>query len=152
MERGRVVRGAGDTGFLERRGDLGPARGPYGVHVVDVPGLVDWQLDHLAESELGVARGRATACLVPPAEAWEEDAEHRGLDGIQARVRAHELERLLVVRAVEAEHADALGDVIVETGHEAAVSEREEVLGREEAERRAHARLRDALGAESLPG
>ena len=51
---------------------------------------------------------------------------------------------------MEAEHAHPLGDVVVETRHEPAVSQREEVLRREEAERRAHTGLRDTFGAERL--
>ena len=57
---------------------------------------------------------------------------------------------LLVARAVEAQHPDALGHLVVPAGDEPAVAEREQVLGREEAERRADAGARDAGGAERL--
>ena len=120
--------------------------------MVDVARLVGGQLDELAEPELGVARGRLAPCGVPAGEVRQEDAEHRGLDGVEPRVRPDELEGLLVARAVEAQHPHALGDLVVEARHEPAVAEREEVLRREEAERRADAGLRDALGAERLRG
>ena len=51
---------------------------------------------------------------------------------------------------MEAQHPNALGDVVVEARHEPAVPKGEEVLGREEAERRADPRLRDTVGAERL--
>ena len=80
----------------------------------------------------------------------EEDAEHGGLNGIESGVRSDELERLLVARAVEAEHPHALCVVVVQACDESAVTERKEVLRREEAEGRADTRLSDALGAERL--
>ena len=69
-----------------------------------------------------VARGRFSPRVVPAGEAWQEDPEHRGLDGVETRVGSDELEGLLVARAVEAQHPHALGDVVVETRHEPAVA------------------------------
>ena len=63
-----------------------------------------------------------------------------------------ELEGLLVAGAVEAQHSHALGHLVVEAGHEPTVAEGEEVLGREEAERRAHPGGGDTLGPERLSG
>ena len=120
--------------------------------MVDVAGLVDRQLDELAEAELRVACRGLTPSVVPARELREEDTEHRGLHRVESRVRPDELEGLLVARAVEAQHPHALGDVVVETRDEPAVTQREEVLRREEAERRADARPRDPLGAERLRG
>ena len=51
---------------------------------------------------------------------------------------------------MEAEHPHPLGHLLVAAGDETAVAEREEVLGREEAEGGADARARDAGGAERL--
>ena len=108
------------------------------------------ELDDLAEAELGVAGGSLATRHVPAGEVRKEDAEHRGLHGVEAGVRPHQLEGLLVARTVEAEHSHALGDAVVETRHESAVAEREEVLRREEAERRADAGLGDTLRSERL--
>jgi hypothetical protein len=58
--------------------------------------LVDGQLDRVAEAELPVARSRLTPCRVPAGEVREEHAQHRRLDGVETRVRADELEGLLV--------------------------------------------------------
>ena len=65
MQRGRVVGGARDSRLAERRRDLGAARRSNGVDVVHVTRLVDGQLDHLTEPELGVPSSRLSACLVP---------------------------------------------------------------------------------------
>ena len=83
--------------------------------MVHVPRLVHRQLDELAEPELRIARGRLAARRVPAGESREEDAEHRRLDRVEPGVHPDELERPLVARAVEAEHADPLGHVVVET-------------------------------------
>ena len=79
----------------------------------------------------------------------QEDAQHRGLNRVEPAVVADQLELLLRLRAVEAEHPDPLGERGVVDGDEAAVAECEQVLGREEAERRGDAR-RDPGGAEGL--
>ena len=71
---------------------------------------------------------------------------------VEPRVRPDQLEGLLVARAVEAEHPEPLRDLVVPARDEPAVTEREEVLGREEAERRADAGARDAGCAERLRG
>ena len=82
----------------------------------------------------------------------KEDAERGGLDRIEPRVRPDELECLLVARAVEPELADRVGDARVRAGDEPAVTEREEVLRREEAEGRADAGRRDPRRSERLGG
>ena len=138
---------------LRQRGGDGRALGRADdVHVVDVARLVERQVDGLAEPELGVARRTLAAAVVPALEVRQEDAQRGGLDRVEPRVGADELEGLLVARAVEAEHPHPLGHLVVATGDEAAVAEREEVLGREEAEGGADARARDARGAERLRG
>src|SRR5438034_5317987 len=83
---------------------------------------------------------------------WEENAKRCGLQLVQARVDAHVLEGLLVLRAVEAEHADPLVELLVANRHEPAVAESEEVFGRVEAECRRDACCRDPGGAERLRG
>jgi len=52
----------------------------------------------------------------------EEDAQRRRLDGIEPRVGAHQLERLLVERPVKAELANRLGDRVVGAPDEPAVA------------------------------
>ena len=79
----------------------------------------------------------------------QEDPEHRGLDGVEPRVVADQVEVLLVARAVEAEHPDPVGELGVVHRDETAVAESEQVLRREEAEGRGDAR-RDSLRAECL--
>ena len=113
------------------------------------PGLVGRQLGDLAEPELGVARGRLAARRVPARQVRQEDPQHRGLHRVEARVVADQLEVLLGPRAVEAEHPDPVAELGVVHGDEPAVAEREQVLGREEAEGRGDAR-RDTRGAEGL--
>ena len=74
-----------------------------------------------------------------------------GLERVQPRVRPDQLERLLVPRSVEAQHPDPLRDPGVRRGNEAAVAEREQVLGREETEGGRDAGGRDTRRAEG-PG
>ena len=100
------------------------------------PGLVGRQLRDVAEPELRVAGRGLTPGRVPAVELRQEDAQHRGLQRVEARVVADQLEVLLRPRAVEAQHADAVGELGVVDGDEPAVAEREQVLGREEAEGR----------------
>ncbi len=152
VKRRRVVGRARDSRLAERRGDLRPPGRAHDEHVVDVPRLVGRKLDDLTQAELGVACGSLSTRVVPAGEAREEDAQHGGLDGVESRVGPDELERLLVARAVEAQHSHALGHVVVEARHEPTVAQGKEVLGREEAERRADPRLCDSLGAERLRG
>ena len=112
--------------------------------------LVLRDLDELAEPELGVAGGRGAARLVPAGELRQEDAQERGLQLVEARVVADELEVGLVLRAVEGEQLDAVGELLVVRRDEAAVAEAEEVLRGIEAEGRDRAVLRDLRGAERL--
>ena len=114
------------------------------------PGSSTGHLHDLAEAELGVARGRLGGAPVPAGEPGQEDPQRSGLHLVEARVVADELERRLVEGAVEAQHPDALGHLVVAARDEAAVAEGEEVLRREEAEGRADARARDAGRAERL--
>ena len=109
-------------------------------------GLVDRDLAELAQAELGVARGRLAARGRPAVQLTQEDPQRRGLDLVEPRVVADVLERLLRLRAVEAEHPDALRELGVSHGDEAAVAEAEEVLRRIEAEGRRDARCRAMSG------
>ena len=115
-------------------------------------GLVLRQLARGAEPELRVARRRLTPQLDPAVELREEDAQDRGLQLVEARVVAEQLEVDLVARAVEAKHPDALRKLRIVQRHEAAVAETEEVLRRIEAERRRDAGARDVRRAERLRG
>ena len=118
--------------------------------MVDVAGLVERQLDHVAESKLAVPHRGLAPGPVPSGEVREEHPQRRGLDRVEPRVRTDELERLLVARAVEAELAHTVGDAVVDARDKSAVAQREEVLRREEAERRADARRRRPGRAEGL--
>src|SRR5205085_8541193 len=82
----------------------------------------------------------------------EEDAQGGGLQLVEARVDADVPEGLLVLRAVEAEHANPLRELLVGHGDETAVAEPEEVLRRIEAEGRRGTRPRDPPSAEGLRG
>ena len=75
--------------------------------------LVLRDLHELAEAELGVAGGRGAARLVPARELRQEDAQERGLQLVEPRVVADEVEGLLVLRAVEREELDAVGELLV---------------------------------------
>ena len=88
MTRRHVVRGRGDSRLGEPRSDPLPIGRAHDEHVVDVARLVERQLDGLAETQLGVARGRLPPAGVPAGEMRQEDAQGRGLDGVEPRVRA----------------------------------------------------------------
>ena len=135
VQRRRVVRRAADAREAQRRLDALPLRAADDVHVVHVAGLVAWQLAGLTQAEARVAEGGGTARGVRVVEPLEEEPQRRGLELVEARVVAHELERLLVLRAVEAQQADPLGELGVGRRDEAAVTDAREVLRREEAER-----------------
>ncbi len=150
MQRRLVVRGEADPGRLQRRGEPVALGRPDAVHVVDVARLVDRRLDETGQ-QLGVARGSLTPRSIPVLDMPQEDAQERRLHRIEPRVVADVEELLLRCRAVEAEHPDALRELRVVDGDQAAVAESEEVLRREEAERRRDAR-RDAGCAERLRG
>ena len=124
--------------------------GANAVHVVDVAGLVVRRLDETRE-QLGVARGGLAALRVPRFDVAQEDPQERRLERVEARVVADVLELLLRPRAVEAQHPQPLGERSVVDGDQPAVAKREQVLGREEAERRRDAR-RDPACAERLGG
>ena len=98
------------------------------------PGSSRRQPAGLAQTEARVARGGGTARGVRVVEPLEEETQRRGLELVEARVVAHELERLLVFRAVEAQQADPLGELGVARRDEPAVADAREVLRREEAE------------------
>ncbi len=118
--------------------------------VVDVARLVDRKLAQLAEPELRVARRGLAARGRPAVELAQEDAQRRRLQLVEARVVADVLERLLRLRAVEAEHPDPLRELGVAHRDQAAVAEAEEVLGRIEAERRGDPGAGDLRRAEGL--
>ena len=106
------------------------------------PGLVLGQLDELAEPELRVPGRHLAAAAVPLVEMRQEDPQERRLQLVETRVVADEVEVGLVAGAVEREHADAVGELLVARRDEAAVAEAEEVLRREEAVRRHETVLR----------
>ena len=75
MQRHDVVAGVTDAGGGERVAEfvaLGAARAE---EVVDVAGLVLGQLEQLAQAQLGVARSRLAALLVPAIDLAQEDAQ-----------------------------------------------------------------------------
>ena len=150
VERRRVVRRGGDARLGERRADRVALARAADEEVVDVARLVLRQLHELAEPELGVARRRGAARLVPAGELRQEDAQERGLQLVEAGVVADEVEGRLVARAVEGEELDAVGELLVVRRHEPSVAEAEEVLRGIEAEGRDRAVLRDARRAEGL--
>src|SRR5207237_2611354 len=123
-----------DAGCPKRISEPCPLGRADDVHVVDVAGFVLRQFAELAEAELGVARGGFAPAPVPAVELAEEEPQSGRLKLVEPRVRADVRERLLVARAVEPEHSYALGQLLVGRGDESAVTAREQVLGREEAE------------------
>jgi hypothetical protein len=139
VQRRQVVLGIADPGVAERGADAVPLRRAADEQVVDVARLVGRHVDELAETELAVAGGSLAPLRRPAVELGEEDAQRRGLELVEARVVADELERLLRLRAVEAQHPDPLSQVGVADRDEAAVAEPEEVLRRVEAEGRGDA-------------
>ena len=62
-------------------------------------------IDVLAEAELRVARGDRDAAVVPAVDERQQLEQDRGLQLVEARVVADVRERLLVLGAVEAQHA-----------------------------------------------
>ena len=119
--------------------------------VVDVTGLVLRQLDELAETELGVARGGLAAPAVPFVEmrrgrcATSPPGARRGAS-CSRRSRTSVLSR----EPWNAQHLHTVGELVVVRRDEAAVAEAEEVLRREEAVRRGDALRCDAGSAEGL--
>src|SRR3954451_6357716 len=108
----------------------------------------DRQRRQLAEPGLRVPLADVAAVRRPALELGQLHAQDRGLQLVEARVVAHVLVGDLVPRAVEAQHAHAVGDLRVAGGDRAAVAERAEVLRRVEGERRDRAqRARAAIGA-----
>ena len=150
MQRRHVVRRVRDAGRRQRLGDAGAFGGAHDVHVVDVPRFVLGKRAELAEPELGVACGGLAARAVPAVELAQEEPQRGSLDLVEARVRPDVGEALLVLRAVKAEHPNAVRQVLVRRRDEPAVAEREQVLRREEAEGRGDADGGDASGAEGL--
>src|SRR5207237_9474077 len=149
-ERRDVVGRAADPGVVERRADAVALGRADDVQVVDVPAVVGRELDELAEPELSVALRGLPPQPVPLRDLREEQAERRRLELVEARVVADELEVALVARAVEAEQADPLAELLVGDRDQAAVAERAEVLRRVEGEGRGDAGRRDPLRSEGL--
>src|SRR5436190_17223589 len=118
--------------------------------MVDVSRLVLRQLAELAEPKRGIPGSGFTAQPRPIVEPPEEDPQRRGLELVEPRVVADELEVDLVARTVEAQHPHAVAERFVGDRDEAAVAEPEEVLRGIEAERRRDARSRDFRRAERL--
>jgi hypothetical protein len=152
MERRDVIGRGADLRVVQRGDDAVALRRAADEEVVDVAGLVLRKVDEIAETELRVPRGGLTPSLRPPVELCEKDTEERGLQLVEPRVVADEVEVDLVRRAVERKHAHALEQRLVVRRDETAVADAKEVLRREEAERRDVADLRDAGRAERLRG
>jgi hypothetical protein len=150
VQRSRVIGRRADPCLAESGKDAVALRRTAYEEVVDVAGLVLRQVDELAEPELGVPRGSLAPAAVPRVELREEDAEERGLELVEARVVADEVELLLVARAVEREHAHAIGKICVARRDEAAVTKAEEVLRRIEAVGRDDAPLCNSRRTEGL--
>ena len=93
--------------------------------------LVVRELGELAETELGVARGRLAARRRSSRRARQEDAQQRGLQLVEPRVVADEVEVLLVPRAVEREDLDAVGELRRRSSRRGRRRRGEEVLGRD---------------------
>src|SRR5207302_6907836 len=104
----------------------------------------------LTQTELLVAGGGLTAGAVPAVQLAEEQPQHRSLELVEARVVADRLEVLLLARAVKAQERDAVGELLVVRANQAAVPEREDVLGRKEAEGRDDSGTSNALRAKGL--
>src|SRR5919108_5164527 len=137
LEVGRqpVVRLVADPTGLERRRQL---VGPGVADDVEVPGGLAArarEVDQLAQARRLVVGGGAPAALGPAVEVRELDPQDRRLELVEPGVVADQLEGLLVARAVEAQHADGLGELVVARRDRPAVAERAEVLRREERER-----------------
>src|SRR5207253_636841 len=75
--------------------------------VVDVTGLVRREIAELTQSQFRIAGGGFSTQLRPHVEPPEEDAQRSGLQLVEARVVADELEVDLVTGAVETEEATA---------------------------------------------
>jgi hypothetical protein len=94
------------------------------------------QPHELAEPGPFVVRGGGAAAVAPGVEVRQLDPQDRGLQLVEARVVPDELERALVLGAVEAQQPDRRVELRVVRDDGAAVPERAEVLRREERERR----------------
>jgi hypothetical protein len=150
MERGRVIDRAADLRLLQRRTDAVAFGRATDEEVIHVSGLVLGQLARLAQPQLRIPRGSLATRSNPPVELAEEDAQHRCLDLVEARVVTDHLEVDLVARAVEPQHPHALRELVVARRHEPAVPDAEEVLRRIEAERGRDTRPADVRRAECL--
>src|SRR3954447_6883433 len=136
MEGREVVLGIPDPGLAERGANPVALGRAADEQVVDVAGLVLGHLDEVAQPERAVPLRRLAPEARPLVELRQEHAQERRLQLVEARVVADELEVLLRPRSVEAQEPDALAQLLVQYGHEAAVTEREQVLRRIEAEGR----------------
>ena len=107
------------------------------VEVVDVPRAGgDCGHDHVvAEAQFGIAGGDRDAAVVPAVDEGAQLQQDGGLQLVEARVVADLRERLLVLRAVEAEDAADAVDLGARRRDQAAVAEARQVLGGEEGER-----------------
>src|SRR5262249_12248629 len=152
VERRIVVRARGDLGGCEMLADPVTLRRADDVDVVDVTRLVLGQVAYLAEPELRVARRGLAPQPVPLLDVRQKQPRRSGLELVEPRVVADELEVLLRLRAVEPQEPDPLRQLLVAGRDEPRVAEREQVLGREEAVGRDDAGLPDALRAERLRG
>ena len=81
-----------------------------------------------AGEPLEVARGHRAPALVPLVQAPQLDAQEGGLQRVQAAVEPRQIVVVLHLRAVVAQHADALGQRVVVGRDRARVAQRAEVL------------------------
>src|SRR4051794_20344194 len=111
--------------LLERGADPVALGRTADEQVVDMAGLVGREVAQLAEAELVVAGRRLAPLPRPLVQLPQEDPEGGGLQLVEARVVADELEVDLVPRAVEAEQPDPLAELRVHDCDETAVAEAE---------------------------
>ncbi len=152
VERRLVVRRVADLGLGERGGEPVALGRADAVHVVDVARLVGRELDDLAEPELRVPRGGLAAQPVPPVDAA---AGRCGASRPAARRGASCSRRTRTPSSRASRGSAASGPArrapASLTATRPPSPKREEVLRREEAERRGDAR-RDPGRAEGLRG
>src|ERR1700704_3409788 len=129
MQRRDVIGGGADAGFDESFANPVARARAANEEVIDVAILILGQLDEIAETKLRVPGGSLAAAAVPLVEMRQEEAEERRLQLVEGGVVADEVEVGLVARAVEREHAYAVGEILVIRDDESTVPEAEKVLG-----------------------
>src|SRR5205085_2562274 len=112
VQRRRVVDARPDLGLAQGRADAVALGRTADEEVVDVAGILRGQLDQLAEAELRVPRRRLAPLAVPAVDVAEEEAQEGGLELVEARVVADQVEVGLVARAVEGQQAETVGELL----------------------------------------